>query len=140
MINKRVLDASRVRRVPPSFGWVDHQLVRQGYIQRCGAEALALYLFLVAVADALGLSYYSDGKMSRLLGLEPSALSRARSRLIRAGLIAWEPPLYQVLDLGISAPQAPVPASNRRMCAQGPRSMGEILGELISQGGGAPCR
>ncbi len=139
MISKRVLDAGRVRRVPASFGWVDHRLVRQGHIGRCGPEAWALYLLLVTVADAEGLSYYSDQKATGLLGLEPSVFSSARQQLVRAGLVAWEAPLYQVLDLASGgAPLAEL--SGRRMCAQGPRSVGELLGGLLAQGGGAPCR
>jgi hypothetical protein len=58
-----------------------------------------LYLFLVTVADALGLSYYSDASLGRSLSMEPGRLSQARSDLIRAGLIAYQRPLYQVLAL-----------------------------------------
>ena len=56
---KRVLCPQRLRKVPRAFSWIDHRLVRDGHISRCSHEALALYLFLVTVADAEGLSYYS---------------------------------------------------------------------------------
>ncbi len=65
-IKKRVLCAQRLRQVPPQFSWVDQRLVRQRYIQRCDHAALALYLVLVSVADAQGLSYYSDASLVRL--------------------------------------------------------------------------
>jgi hypothetical protein len=55
---KRVLNPNRVRHVPRQFSWIDQRLVRDGHTARCSAEALALYLFLVTVADAQGLSYY----------------------------------------------------------------------------------
>ena len=64
---KHVLCPARLRRVPRQFSWVDQRLVRDGHIGRCGSEALALYLFLVTVADAEGLSYYSDATASRRL-------------------------------------------------------------------------
>jgi len=96
---KRVLCPERVRKVPMQFSWVDHRLVGDRHIARCDAQALALYLFLVTVADALGLSYYSDASLGRSLSMEPGRLSQARSDLIRAGLIAYQRPLYQVLAL-----------------------------------------
>jgi len=67
----------------------------------CGVsvQALALYLFLVTVADAEGLSYYSDLTISRLLPLDGPALDRARQELLAAKLIAYQRPLYQVLSL-----------------------------------------
>ena len=98
-MQKRLLVPSRVRRIPRRFSWVDHRLVRDRHIERCRSDALALYLLLLTVADARGLSYYADGSITRLLSLSPQALGRARESLIRAGLIAWEAPLYQVLAL-----------------------------------------
>ena len=98
-INKRVLCSDQLRRVPPRFSWIDHRLVRDKHIASRSAEALALYLFLVTVADGQGLSFYSDDGICRLLPLEGPALTRARQELIRARLIAYERPLYQVLSL-----------------------------------------
>src|SRR5712692_8578499 len=50
MIVKHLLRAERLRQVPAGFGWVDHRLVRNGFISRCDHAGLALYLFLVTVA------------------------------------------------------------------------------------------
>lgn len=96
---KRVICPERVRKVPAQFSWVDHRLVRDGHIERCDAYAAALYLFLVTVADAKGLSYYSDASLARRLSMDPKRLSQAREALIRLGLIAHDTPLYQVLAL-----------------------------------------
>jgi len=96
---KRVICPARLRRVPAQFNWVDHRLVRDRRICGVSAQALALYLFLVTVADAEGLSYYSDGSISRLLPLDADAVLRARQELIAAKLIAYQKPLYQVLAL-----------------------------------------
>lgn len=96
---KRVLNPQQLRRVPPQFNWVDHRLVRDKHIARVSHAALALYLFLVTVGDAQGLSYYSDASIGRLLSMEPPALEHARRELIAAHLIAYQRPLYQVLAL-----------------------------------------
>lgn len=101
---KRVLRTDRRRRIPPQFSWIDQRLVRDGLITRCSTAALALYLLLVTVADAEGLSYYADATLSRLLSLSPDQLHQARSELIRTELIAYQRPLYQVLSLRPPAP------------------------------------
>ena len=102
---KRVLCRERLRKVPPQFNWIDHRLVRDKHISRVSAPALALYLFLATVADAEGLSYYSDAAICRLLPLDAAALARARQELIAAQLIAYQTPLYQVLALDPPNPQ-----------------------------------
>ena len=68
-------------------------------IERCEPAALALYLFLVTVGDARGLSYYADATLERRLSLSQNALHQARESLIRVGLIAWRAPLYPMLSL-----------------------------------------
>jgi hypothetical protein len=74
-------------------------LVREGHIERCDTHALALYLMLVTVADRQGLSYYGDGRLAQGLSLSVTELQRARERLVAAQLLAYQAPLYQVLDL-----------------------------------------
>jgi hypothetical protein len=97
---KRLLDPRRMRKAPPrGFGWIDHRLLRDGYIGRCSPQALALYVLLVCASDAQGLSYYSDPRIAQLLTLEPGTLSQARRELIGLGLIAYQKPLYQLLSL-----------------------------------------
>jgi len=102
---KRLICPERVRKVPAQFSWVDHRLVRERHIERCDAHAAALYLFLVTVADAQGLSYYSDTSVARRLSMDLSRLVRARTDLIRLRLVAYEQPLYQVLALDAPAPE-----------------------------------
>ena len=99
MITKHLLRTDRQRRIPPSFSWVDHRLVRDRHIESCSHPAAALYLFLVTVADNQGLSYYSDPALMTRLAMDVAALDSARQNLIRIGLIAYESPLYQVLSL-----------------------------------------
>jgi hypothetical protein len=126
MTIKRVLVRERVRRIPAQFSWLDHRLVRDRHIERCDAVACALYLFLVTVADAQGLSYYSDASIARRLSMEPARLGAARADLVRLGLIAYEPPLYQVLALDAPA----VPARTQEIS---PQQWRERFAELRSR-------
>jgi hypothetical protein len=101
---KRVLCAQRLRRVPEQFSWIDQRLVRDHYIERCDAQALALYLLLVTVADAQGLSYYGDTTVCQLLSVGQGRLEQSRRDLVSVGLIAYRHPLYQVLALDPTPP------------------------------------
>jgi hypothetical protein len=116
---KHVICPDRIRQIPAHFSWVDHRLVRERYIERCDACAAALYLFLVTVADAQGLSYYADASLARHLSMAPARLEMARSDLMRIGLIAWRRPIYQVLALDAPAPEpAPLPRPQADVAAQ----------------------
>lgn len=121
---KRVLCPPLLRRVPEQFSWIDHRLVRDRHIAGRSADALALYLFLVTVADGQGLSYYSDAAIGRLLPLDAARLAGARQELIRARLIAYQKPLYQVLSLD---PLAVAPRSGQA------QSLGQILRQMERQ-------
>ena len=125
MVNKRLLRPERLRVVPSQFSWLDHRLVRERHLERCSTEALALYLFLVTVADAQGLSYYGDASVGARLGLATAQLDRARQALIDADLIAYEAPLYQVLSL--DRPARVEPAGRRR--GEGPIRLAELLAD-----------
>jgi hypothetical protein len=128
MMQKRVLRPERLRQVPAQFSWIDQRLVRENFLRRAQPTAWALYLVLVTVADAQGLSYYSDGSLSRLLQLEPLQLAQARQQLIAGDLLAYQKPLYQVLAL----PSTFTPASPLR--AGQARSVGDILRAVVEGG------
>lgn len=98
-IKKRILAPERLRRIPGQFSWIDQRLIRDRYLQQCDQGALALYLVLVTVADAEGLSYYADATLERMLNMEHAQLLNARHQLCRAGLLVYDQPLYQVLSL-----------------------------------------
>jgi hypothetical protein len=104
MPRKRVLRPDRLRRVPPQFSWIDQRLVRERHIEGCDVSALALYLVLVIVADAQGLSYYGEASLARLLSMPQARVLQARADLMRLDLIAYEAPIYQVLGLDPSPP------------------------------------
>lgn len=135
MVRKRILCSDRLRRVPKQFSWVDHRLVRDKHICGLSHRSLALYLFLITVSDADGLSYYSDGTMERYLNLDVTMTALARAELCTAGLIAYSRPHYQVLSLemsqgklpgGLCEDQSPSPR-----CKSEPVSLGAILREAM---------
>ncbi len=103
-IAKQVLRPERLRLVPEQFSWVDQALVQWGLIDRLDTRAAALYLFLVTVADAQGLSYYGGATLAKRLHLSEQELGGARLQLIELDLIAYQAPLYQVLSLHEAAP------------------------------------
>ena len=104
-MHKGPISPAKLRRVPQQFSWVGQRLVRERYIDRLSHAACALYLFLITVADAQGLSYYAEPSLCQRLSLTGSALHQARQVLITRGLIAYQRPLYQVLALD-AAPHA----------------------------------
>ena len=99
MIRKEIVKPGCVRRMPEGFGWVDHRLVRKGYLKGRSRESLALYLFLVIVADADGLSYYAEESLCRHINFSHAELAGSRKELVKAELVAYRKPFYQVLDL-----------------------------------------
>jgi hypothetical protein len=114
MSTKRLLDARRSRKaLPRGFGWIDHRLLRDGYLGHCSPAALALYVFLVCAADAQGLSYYAEPRITRVLRLEPQTLRQARRELIDLGLIAYQKPLHQLLSLEGEPPAGSPPRPSR---------------------------
>jgi hypothetical protein len=128
---KRVLWRERLRRVPKQFSWVDQRVVQDGYVDRCSARALALYLFLVTVADSDGLSYYGESTLAQRLHLSSEEVHAARRQLIEVQLIAWQAPLYQVLALPESNPAStaapPAPTLDRAAVAAQLRQLREQM-------------
>lgn len=89
----------RIRRIAGGFGWVDHRLVREHYVEHCSHGALALYLFLVVVADGEGISWWSERSLARRLGMDIDRVRQARAELEAADLVAYEAAVWQVLQL-----------------------------------------
>ena len=110
-MHKHPISWSKLRRVPQQFSWVDQRLVRERSIDQLSPEACALYLFLVTVADAQGLSYYADPSLCQRLSMTGPELHQARQALSTRGLVAYQRPLYQVLALDAAPREAPPRAS-----------------------------
>jgi hypothetical protein len=92
--------------VPQQCSWVDQRLVRERHIDQLSHEACALYLFLVTVADAQGLSYYAESSLCQRLSMTGPELHQARQALITRGLVAYQRPLSQVLALDAAPGEA----------------------------------
>jgi len=104
MITKHPLVPLRVRRPPrQGFSWIDRRFLRV-HAKRLSAQAIFLYLFLAAVSDQFGLSFYSDATVGNLLGLDAHTVALARDELIAQDLLAYRYPLSQVLSLPSEAP------------------------------------
>ena len=128
MIQKRILVQKRLRR-PPATGWswLDRRFLREhgDYLSR---EAVLLYLFLTAVADRHGLSFYSDHTLTSRLRLSQPVLERARQELLDRDLIAHQLPLVQVLSLpSLGVSRRPEPGQGLI-----------LLGDLFRQVAAAP--
>src|SRR3990172_5899422 len=89
-----------IRSIRGSFSWIDHRFFRQGFDQGLTRLEKLLYLFLIAVSNRDGVSFYSDERVAELLDIRyPHELIGARNELIARDLIAFEQGIYQVLDL-----------------------------------------
>ena len=127
MIDKRPIRPERLRQVPSGFSWVDHRLIRHRPLEDCAHAAWALYLFLVTVGDAQGLSYYSDSSVMKRLSMGETGLREARESLIGLQLIAYVKPLYQVLSLDSNGELL---ASRARTPMDQPMSFGQVLKKI----------
>ncbi len=130
-MQKTILNHDRIRKTPKQFSWIDGRFVRDGHLLKCSHSAATLYLFLVTVSDAIGLSFYGDKSMCKQLSMDDCLLAESRLLLIQLNLIAYRKPLYQVLDLAPVKQQETLP----RNCDSDPlRSVGQILNQLREVG------
>lgn len=130
MTSRLLPNPKRLRHIPAQFSWIDHRLVREGYFERCSCDALALYLFLLSVADARGLSYYSQPNLMKSLKMGTIRFSQARTELIENRLIAYQHPLYQVLALGADSRQIQHAGESKPESTQSPVAIKELLQQL----------
>ena len=119
-----LVDHDRIRKITGSFSWIDHRFISGGFIRDLSREEILIYLFLVAVSDRQGLSFYHDDRICSLLKIDLASLGEARENLSERSLIAWRSPVYQVLAL----PPQPVSALSpeERLLRQRQRSLAYI--------------
>jgi len=111
MPNYLVPQPQRIRKIEGSFAWIDHRLLRAGYLPVMTHQDQALYLFLALAADRNGVSFYRKEKICDCLGLDDGAFQVARDRLINLGLLAFRAytvlspnGFYQILPVDRPAP------------------------------------
>jgi hypothetical protein len=85
-----------IRKIKHSFAWIDHRVMRDGYLSIMTHEDVMLYLFLILAADQNGVSFYRKEKICDILSLKFNQFEIAKDRLMNMKLIAFEP--YSVLS------------------------------------------
>jgi len=101
----------KTRNIKGSFAWIDHRLMRNGFMETMTHQDIALYLFLILVADKNGVSFYRKEKICEAVSLDFSQFEIAKDRLVNMKLIAFEGysvlspnGYYQVLPIEAKAP------------------------------------
>jgi hypothetical protein len=112
------LEPRRVRYPRGAYGWVDLKIVTGGVLQSIGPEAAFTYLFLCAVGNTQGVSFWSEWRMAQILGLPLEAVQAALRKLHERDLIATNGRVIQVLPL-VSSEQA-VAEPDRSTATTGP--------------------
>jgi len=109
-VGKKDSGSYAVRKIQGSFSWIDHRLITGGFLSDLSSIEILLYLFLVAVSDRNGISFYHQDKIASVLQIDLASLGNARESLRQRSLLAYEPPLYQILSLP-AQPVTPPPSA-----------------------------
>jgi hypothetical protein len=99
MIQKKVLNPQRVRRICGSYSYIEHRFIRDGFLSSLSHYELLLYVFLVLVGDKEGLSYYSHDKICEVLKMDLNNYLGARNGLMGKDLIGFDGIIFQVFSL-----------------------------------------
>ena len=78
---------------------------RQGFLHALSQEEILLYFFLVLVAGPEGTSFWSHGRIGKLLKLTADQVLEALRGLLARDLVAFRYPTFQVLSLPKPAPR-----------------------------------
>lgn len=105
MIQKKILNQKRVRRIDGGFNFIPHRFLTDGFVSALNQHELLLYLFLILASDRHGLSYYAYDSICSLLAMTADQYIEARNSLIGKDLIAFDGTLFQVLELPAKAPK-----------------------------------
>lgn len=101
------LEPRRVRHPRGAYGWVDLKVVTGGFLERLESGEALTYLFLCAVGNTLGISFWSTARMAQVLHLDAAVVRQALETLVATDLIAWNGRVVQVLPLPESAAGRP---------------------------------
>jgi hypothetical protein len=110
MINKKILNPDRIRRIRGGFSFIPHRFLTDGFLASLDPHELLLYFFLVMAGDRNGISFYSYDKTCTLLQITLDRYIIARDNLIDKELIDFDGTFFQVLDL----PEKPTGDSTRK--------------------------
>jgi len=119
MSTGKILAPTRIRQTHNGFGYIPHRFLRDGFLSSLSDSEARLYLFYVLAADRHGVSYYSDRRISDIIGYTASQLEYVKNELIHKDLICYESPVCQVLEL----PRRPIVLSGE---VPSPRSFTDL--------------
>ena len=114
MIQKKLLQPNRVRRIDGGFSFIPHRFLTDGFLSSLSQKEILLYFFLILASDRWGLSFYSYDAICSFLQISLDQYIEARDSLIRKDLIAFDGTLFQVLDLPKQPVENPVIKQYRR--------------------------
>ena len=111
MRKNHIPQPQNIRKITNSFAWIDHRVLRNGFLGVMTHQDMALYLFLVLAADRNGVSFYRKEKICDVLSFDFRQFEIARERLINFKLVAYEAytilspnGYYQILPIESNAP------------------------------------
>jgi len=79
------------RRPRGAFGWIEAQLLHDGWLADLGPHAAAVLVLLALAADRHGASFYGRDRMAGVLGVPRHDVDVALERLLRLDLVAFRP-------------------------------------------------
>ena len=79
------------RRPAGPFGWLEAELLHDGWLAEAGPEATAVLLLLALAADRRGASFFGRDRMATALGMTRHDVDRALRNLLDAELVAFRP-------------------------------------------------
>jgi len=86
-----LINPHAVRRIPPSFAWIDHRLRSNGFLETFTPGEIALYFFLALAADQQGLSCWRMDVMQRAMPVfHFHQFHDARDALMQKRLLAFK--------------------------------------------------
>ena len=102
------LEPRRIRYPKGAYGWIDLRIVTEGHLQALDGGAALVYLFLCAVGNRDGISFWSRPRMARTLNLPLETIDAALRALVTVDLIAATERIVQVLAVS-SRSESPWP-------------------------------
>jgi hypothetical protein len=79
------------RRPKGAFGWLEAELLHDGWLAEVGPHAAATLVLLALAADRRGVSFFGRDRMAAALGISRYEVDEALQRLLDAGLVAHRP-------------------------------------------------
>jgi len=79
------------RRPRGPFGWLEAELLHDGWLAEVGPHAAATLVLLALAADRRGASFFSRERMAVRLGISRHEVDAALQRLLDSGLVDHQP-------------------------------------------------